>query len=452
MDPVKPSVDVAAAPKASPSTELSSSAFSPVSAPASMASAAPTAVYRDFEAEGSQVADMAVADSLLEDRVGLPVERHVQVASGDTLVDVLVRGGVEDTEANQAVNSLKGFYNPRSLKAGQRVTLAFSKPLHGLGIGDLTKVSLHMTPAKEISAQRTDDGGFQGGEEKLQLNRQVARFNGTIQGSLFGSAQKAGIPVPVINAMIRALSYDVDFQRDVQPGTPFDVVFEGYYDSRGKLVRHGDMLYAAISVNNETISMYRFETDEGSVEYFNAKGESIKKALLKTPVDGARLSSGYGMRRHPILGYGKMHKGVDFAVPTGTPIQSAGDGVIEEAGNKGGYGNYVRVRHSGGYATAYAHMSRIATGMRPGKRVKQGQIVGYVGSTGRSTGPHLHYEVLMGNQHINPLKVKMSTTTRLAGRELERFKQVKRQVEDVQTTMPGSNPTRVATLSSKAKN
>ena len=213
---------------------------------------------------------------------------------------------------------------------------------------------------------------------------------------------------------------------------------EGFYDTKGKLVRAGEMLYAAVSLSGTPIAMYRFDNGQGTVEYFNEKGESVKKALLKTPVDGAKISSGFGMRNHPILGFTKMHKGIDFAVPTGTPIQAAGDGTVEIAGFNGSYGNYVRLRHASGMGTAYAHMSRIATGIKPGKRVSQGQIIGFVGSTGRSTGAHLHYEVLRGNAQVNPLSVKMPTNVKLAGRELERFKTIKRDTDLLLAKIPPS--------------
>ncbi|MCR6632978.1 MAG: peptidoglycan DD-metalloendopeptidase family protein [Magnetospirillum sp.] len=385
--------------------------------------------YVDLEAERSGWAEQVASDSELEDRASRPVDRHVQVGSGDTLMDVLTRAGVDVSDANLAIDALKDVFNPRALRAGQKVTVTFDKPPHGFGVGGFTQVSLNADPIREVTARRAESGGFEGVESKRQVSRQIAHYNGAIKSSLFESAQNAGIPAPVIIAMIKALSYDVDFQRDIQAGDTFDVMFEAYYDTKGKLVRNGDMLYASVALGGKPIAMYRFENEGGVVEYFNEKGESIKKALLKTPVDGAKITSGFGMRNHPILGYTKMHKGVDFGVPTGTPIQAAGDGTIEMAGFNGAYGNYVRVRHGNGYATAYAHMSRIAAGIKVGKRVGQGQIVGFVGATGRATGPHLHYEVLQGNAQINPLSVKMPTNVKLAGRDLERFRVAKRETD-----------------------
>lgn len=404
-------------------------------------------VYMDMEAERSNWAEQVASDSELEDRATRPIENHVSVGAGDTLMDVLSRAGVDVSDANVAIDALKEVYNPRALKAGQKVTVTFDKPPHGFGIGGFTKVSLNADPVREVMARRTETGGFEGSESRRQVSRQIAHYSGSIKSSLFESAQSAGIPAPVIIAMIHALSYDVDFQRDIQSGDTFDVMFEAYYDTKGKLVRNGDMLYASVGLSGKPIAMYRFENDGGTVEYFNEKGESVKKALLKTPVDGAKITSGFGMRNHPILGFTKMHKGVDFGVPTGTPIQAAGDGTLEMAGFNGAYGNYVRIRHGNGYATAYAHMSRIAAGMKTGKRVGQGQIIGFVGATGRATGPHLHYEVLQGNAQINPLSVKMPTNVKLAGRDMDRFRAAKRETDTMLSKIAPS--TRVAANSLK---
>jgi len=395
-------------------------------------------MFMDAEAEHSAKALPLTTDSELEDRATRPVENHVKVGAGDTLGDVLARAGVDAAEATQAIEALRDVFNPRALKAGQKVKVTFEKSPHGFGHGGFQMVSLNADPIRVVGAQRDAKGGFGAIETMRQVSKQVAHNSGQIKSSLFESAQNAGVPVQIIMAMIKALSYDVDFQRDIQSGDEFTVVYEGFYDTKGKLVRHGEMLYAAVNLSGNPIAMYRFDNGQGTVEYFNEKGESVKKALLKTPVDGAKITSGFGMRNHPILGYSKMHKGIDFGVPTGTPIQAAGDGTVEIAGFNGSYGNYVRLRHGSGFGTAYAHMSRIAAGIAPGKRVGQGQIIGFVGTTGRSTGAHLHYEVLRGKDQINPLSVKMPTTTKLAGRDLDRFKTVKRDTDVLMVKIPPS--------------
>ncbi len=377
--------------------------------------------FADYESERHPGPESAEADSVIDERLRLPIEKTLQVSYGSTLKDILMTIGIESAEASEAIDSLREVYDVRSLRAGQDVTVTFSHAPEGLGRGDLLSISLSPDPSRTISVNRDAAAQFTASESRRQLSREIVHYSGAIRVSMFDSALTAGVPTTIIGQMIKALSYDIDFQRDVQAGDSFDVMFEGYYDAKGKLVRSGEMLYAAVTVAGHPIAMYRFEDAQGLVEYFNEKGESLKKALLRTPVDGAKITSGFGMRLHPLLGYTKMHKGVDFGVPTGTPIMAAGDGSVEKAGYNGAYGNYVRIRHGNGYGTAYAHMSRIAQGLYVGKHVTQGQIIGFVGSTGRATGPHLHYEILNGNAQINPTSVKIPTGTKLVGREMDHF-------------------------------
>lgn len=221
--------------------------------------------------------------------------------------------------------------------------------------------------------------------------------------------------------MIRIYSYQVDFQRDIKEGDKFEILYETYKTEDGDFARYGDILYANLAIDGKKIPVYRYENKDGQVDYYGEDGMTFKKTLMRTPVDGARMSSGFGMRRHPISGYTKMHKGIDFAVAMGTPIYAAGDGTVEISGRKGAYGNYVRIRHNNEMKTAYAHMQKIAKGITPGQKVKQGQIIGYVGTTGRSTGPHLHYEVLLKNKPVNPNSVKLPTD-RSWQNEMKRFK------------------------------
>lgn len=394
------------------------------------------AAYVDLENEGSAQPSPELTDSELEDRSRRPLEAVLQVASGETLAGLLGRAGIPSAEAGQVIEALVKVFDPRDLKAGQKVTVTHDPAPWGFGQGEFVQVGLAADPIREIQVRRNPKGGFTGREEKRQVSRQVAHFSGKIKSSLFESAASAGVPAPVIINMIKILSYDVDFQRDIQSGDSFDVLFEGWYDTKGKLVKSGDILFAGLDLSGAEITLYRFEDGSGASDFFNGKGESAKKALLKTPVDGAKITSGFGMRHHPILGFSKMHKGIDFGVPPGTPIMAAGDGSIEMAGPNGAYGNYVRIRHGNGFATAYAHMSRIAQGVHTGRRVMQGQIIGFVGSTGRSTGPHLHYEVLQGSAQVNPLSIKVPTGVKLTGRDLERFQAHKRQSDLVMAQIP----------------
>ena len=405
--------------------------------------------FADYESERHSFVDLAQADSVLDERTRLPIERTVQVSYGATLMDLLLNLGIPSAEASEALDSLREIYDLRSLRAGQDVTVSFSHAADGFGRGDLLSITLNPDPSRTVIVNRNDHAQFSAQETKRQLSRELVHYSGAIHNSMFDSALNAGVPTTIIGAMIKALSYDVDFQRDVQAGDSFDVMFEGYYDTRGKLIRSGEMLYAAVTLAGHPIAMYRFEGSQGSVEFFNEKGESLKKALLRTPVDGAKITSGFGMRLHPLLGYTKMHKGVDFGVPTGTPIMAAGDGTVELAGYNGAYGNYVRIRHGNGFGTAYAHMSRIAQGIYTGKRVTQGQIIGFVGATGRATGPHLHYELLNGMAQVNPTSIKIPTGTKLAGHELERFQDIKSRMANLLVRLNSPNQRMAASPQSK---
>lgn len=354
--------------------------------------------------------------------------KTVSVGKGDTLMKVLTRAGANRSESHQAISALKEVFDPRGLKIGQDVTLQFSTDE-----ADLTKetvtpslisVSLNEAVDRQLAAIRTPGAGFTAQETVLELDKNLVRAGGVIQNSLFLSAAQAGIPTKTIIDLIRIFSYDVDFQREIQTGDSFEVYFERFSDDTGRILKEGSIHWATMTLSGKEISVYRFKTaDDGFTDYYDAKGRSVKKTLMRTPIDGARLTSGFGKRKHPTLGYNKMHRGVDFGARRGTPIMAAGNGVIEVAGRNGGYGNYVRIRHSGSYKTAYAHMKKFAKGVRKGSRVKQGQIIGYVGSTGRSTGPHLHYEVHQGGKQINPLSVKLPAGRKLGGKMLAAFRE-----------------------------
>jgi murein DD-endopeptidase MepM/ murein hydrolase activator NlpD len=233
--------------------------------------------------------------------------------------------------------------------------------------------------------------------------------------SIYETALRNKVPTPIIDDMIRIYSYDVDFQRKVQPGDSFDVFYAGE-DEGTAITEKNEVLYAALTVGGETKKYYRFQTpDDGVVDYYDESGKSAKKFLVRKPVNNAIMRSGFGGRRHPILGYVKMHTGVDWATAYGTPIFASGNGVIEKAGLEGGYGKYIRIKHNNGYETAYGHMSAFAKGMEIGKRVRQGQVIGFVGSTGMSTGPHVHYEILVNGRFVDPMRIKLPRGRSLEG-------------------------------------
>lgn len=353
-------------------------------------------------------------------RTGVDIET-VRVRAGDTLQDALTRTGIDASTASDIANALYSVFNPKKLRAGQELELAYNAIVVD-GETPLLKMDLEVTPGYLVSVARNGDGTFAAREIITPTHREFVRAEGTIDSSLFEAAQNQGVPQDVMAALVKLFSYDVDFQRDIQKGDTFSVLYERTVTEDGRTVNNHDIAYAAMNVGGQPLKLYAFEHPDGGVEYYNEKGEGIRKALMRTPVNGARLTSSFGQRKHPILGYSLMHRGVDFGATTGTPVMAAGDGVIEKAGPNGAYGNYIRVRHNGDFSTAYAHLSRFGAGVAGGKRVRQGQIIGYVGATGRVTGPHLHFEILRNNAQVNPITVKLQGAQKLDGKTLAQFK------------------------------
>jgi murein DD-endopeptidase MepM/ murein hydrolase activator NlpD len=353
----------------------------------------------------------------------------LRVAAGDTLAGLLIGAGISPDEAHGAVTALGKLFDPRRIRPGQEITVRFRPTPDGAEEDRFLGLALDVDYRRRIAVARTTDNTFRATEEERALRRTLARGAGTIKANLFDDATAAGVPAAVLVAVVRAYSWDVDFQRAIRKGDRFEILFERFHDETGALVFAGGFVFADLVLSGGRHPIYRHATKDGLTDYFDPRGHSARKALLLTPIDGARLSSRYGKRRHPILGYTKMHRGLDFAAASGTPIYAGGDGTIEVAGTNGAYGRYIRIRHNATYSTAYAHMRRLARGMRRGKRVKQGQVIGYVGTTGRSTGPHLHYEILNGGRQVNPMKVKMPSGRKLKGAELARFQETRSKIE-----------------------
>ena len=354
------------------------------------------------------------------------------VQQGDTLMSLLQRAGVSAAPAQAAIDALKPGFDPRDLKIGQQIAI---------GLDDNGLKELRLTPDldRDLRLLRGDDGSFGLIAMPRNLTHVPARVDGVIASSLFETASAARLPPAVLTALIGAFSYDVDFQREIQPGDSFEVLYDQLVDSAsGKRVGTGDLLYVAMRLGGHLLQLYRYAPKGGEASFYTPSGASVKKALLRTPVDGARISSSFGMRQHPILGYTAMHKGVDFAVPKGTPIMASGDAVVKSVGRDGSYGNLVVLQHEAGYATAYAHMSRFAKGLKPGMHVHQGDVIGYVGATGRATGPHLHYEVRLNDHAVNPLVVRMPSAQKLDGRELAGLQQQETRVERQLASLGGN--------------
>jgi murein DD-endopeptidase MepM/ murein hydrolase activator NlpD len=346
--------------------------------------------------------------------------RTVRVGRGDRLLQLLILEGIPRQDAFDAIQVLGKVFDLRKLQAGQRVELVNgivnNEPQSFVGL----RFELG-NGAREISVTRQGTGPFTATDVKKQLRPELVRGSGRIETSLYVAGLKAGVPPAVMIQLIQIYSFDVDFQREIRKGDTFRVLFRHYYDEDGKLVRQGDILYAAMTLSGKELELFRFTPRNGHMDYFNAQGHSVRKALMRTPIDGARLTSRFGRRRHPILGYTRAHTGVDFAAPTGTPIYAAGDGMIVTRVRTGGYGNYIKIRHNAEYHTAYAHMRSFAVGLGAGSRVRQGQVIGYVGSTGQATGPHLHYEVHYHGHPVNPLRIRLPMGQKLAGLDLREF-------------------------------
>lgn len=354
-----------------------------------------------------------------EEPIG-PSDRVVTISKGDALGVVMQKEGVGAAEVHNIIESMRKHFDPRDLKIGQDVHMHF-EPADGEAGYQLTDMKIALNPLKTLTVSR-DGEAFNAAMEEKEVKEVIQAQKAVIKNSLYGSAAKAGIPKGIVSDAIKIYSQNVDFQRDVHAGDSLEVMYNTHQTEDGYVASTGEVLYARLTLAGREIPLYRYETADGNVDYYGPDGQSTKKTLMKTPIDGARMSSGFGMRRHPVLGYSKMHKGMDFAAPTGTPIYAAGEGVVKKAGRFSSYGNYIRIRHRGDLDTAYGHMSRIAAGIKPGTRVKQGQIIGYVGTTGRSTGPHLHYEILVANKQVNPRGVNLPIGQALAGRDLRNFK------------------------------
>ncbi len=360
-------------------------------------------------------------------------QRRVVVGSGDTLMALMVKNGVAAREAHNAITRMSDVFKPRYLKPGQEIVLI----LRPAGVPEAADSLMAMTLVESVEREyvvRRDGEDFEAEAVDHPLQMEIAAAEGRIEVSLFMAGEEAGVPPGVLADLIQVYSFDVDFQRDIRKGDGFTVMYERFIDQSGATVRTGKILRASMTLSGKERALYRFETEGGTVDYFDEDGKSARRSLMRTPINGARLSSGFGNRRHPILGFTKLHTGTDFAAPRGTPIYAAGSGTVEYAGRKGGYGLYVRIRHNGTYKTAYAHMSGIARGVRKGTRVQQGQVIGYVGSTGRSTGNHLHYEVIRNGKFINSRRMHLPSGKQLKGEELEAFL-VARETADVQYAM-----------------
>lgn len=373
--------------------------------------------------EADMPADSFNADSpVIEDDANASYvtrgEEVITLRRSETIGSMLKRVGVPASQVTAILKALRDKTNMRKLRAGQEFLLRFDSTQR-----DPVLLTLNYSESieKRFEINRQPDSSYLATVILTPLKNDYVAITGSVNGSFAESASKAGMSARMIRAFIQIMSSQVNVNR-LRTGDSFTVLQEGQFDDSGELIRSGNILYASATRAGTLYEIYRFENN-GRTSFFRADGTTqANDQLLSSPIPGARITSGFGMRRHPILGYRIAHKGIDYGAKTGTPIYAAGDGVIAEIGRKGAFGNYIRITHNRTYDTAYAHLSRFGAGMRRGTRVSQGQLIGYVGTTGRSTGPHLHYEIHQNGVPINPLTAKIMQDNRLKGSDLTKFR------------------------------
>ena len=344
------------------------------------------------------------------------VEVSYLIKNNDTIEKILKNYNIRDVDIKKISNKLKK-RQLSNIYSGRKLSLIYKKLDNNLNT--IVNLVYPISNTSSIEIRKAQDS-FIVKENILQLYKKEVVVRNIITNNLYSSAVAVGVEPNIIVEFARIYGFEVDFQRDIRKGDWFEILYEKFEDDNNKVRDTGKIIYASMYVNGEEINLYNFK-DNNDEEYYNIKGKSITKSLMKTPINGARLSSSFGMRKHPILGYNKMHKGTDFAAASGTPIMASGSGTVTRARWCGGGGNCVKIKHNSTYETIYAHMKAFAKGIKEGKKVKQGQIIGYVGSTGLSTGPHLHYEVIVNGKKVNSQKLKLPSGKILKGEERKQF-------------------------------
>ncbi len=368
-----------------------------------------------------------------------PYDRRSLTARGGESLDSLIKSaGVDGVQSNLVAEAVAKVTKTKKLRAGEELRLALTPSSVEEGSLDVAKISLFYQNAPIVTLARASEGGYVPSDKPVQQEADSEENTGeraSVYLSTYRAAKAQGLPDDFVAKFLKIHSYDVDFKQRVKAGDSFELFYD-LAQEEGGAEKPGELLYALVNIGGESHGYFRFRTPDGSVDYYDDKGSNSKKFLMRTPVKAARLTSGFGYRRHPLLKTLKLHSGVDWAGPVGTPIMAAGNGTIEVAGRTGGYGNYVRIRHANGYKTAYGHMLRFAEGILKGAKVRQGQLIGYLGNTGMSTGPHLHYEVLVNNRFTNPLSLKIPRARQLQGRLLSEFRREKSRIEDLMHRAP----------------
>ena len=357
-----------------------------------------------------------------EDDLGLSVEYIyedlVTIKAGQTFGKLINDYDIPDSEKFRISQLLSEKIDLTQLNIGTEIRITFLKKNNFI---EIKKINILDKKNNQIQILKKDDKYEIDSSSVLAFTKNILKEI-VINESLYKSAINADVPPNIIMQFVNLYGFDVDFQREIRNGNIIKIYYEVFLDNKLNIRKAGNIKFASLALSKNTYELYKYTTnDNNKSEYFDAAGKSAVKALMKTPINGASLSSGYGMRKHPILGYDRLHQGVDFAAPTGTPIMAAGTGFIEKIGMNGGAGNYIKIKHINGYKTAYGHMNKFAAGLKKGSKVTQGQTIGFVGSTGMSTGPHLHYEVIFNNKKINPMKMKLPSGRKLKGKILDDF-------------------------------
>jgi len=360
---------------------------------------------------------------LLNSEANLSIKREISLTleKNETLADLLQRANFSTQELYQAAEVISKKINVRRLAIGMNFIIGFD--IYDRPIAIKTSQSDNF----DFFVFKNDFGSWQGLQAIRPIDSELVHAAGIIDGTLYEAALEANVPLNTLDNFMRVMGFSVDFQRQLRQGDAFELVYEKNTDRiTGETLSVGNVLFVGMVLSGKQLSYYRYQHQNGVVGWYDKNGKSAVRTLMRTPVSGARLASSYGMRKHPVTGYNKLHRGVDFAVPKGTPILAAGGGRVVRAGWNGSYGRYILIRHNNTYQTAYAHMSGIAKGIYSGAQIEQGQVIGYVGSTGRSTGPHLHYEILVNGRQVNPMTINLPTGENLAEIELASFEEIQK--------------------------
>ena len=368
----------------------------------------------------NETTDLKIFKEFILNQINSPfINLNYEIKKGDTIQKILKKYKVQNSDIQTVINQYKKYGKPNQLLAGNKIDIIIEKN-SSTNKNSIIKFSVPITKSTTIAITKNEENKIISKKIITKLYKKKILSENIIKNNLYSSAVEAKVNPDTIIEFARIFGFEIDFQRDIRKNDYFNILYEKYFDENGEFIKSGSILYAYMTVNGREISLYKWGNDK-DYGYFDANGKSVEKALMKTPINGARLSSSFGMRKHPISGFNKMHQGTDFAATEGTPIIASGTGTITRAKWCGGGGNCIKIKHNSTYQTIYAHMKNFAKCMKVGKKVRQGQIIGYVGSTGMSTGPHLHYEVVINGKKVNSQKLNLPSGKILKDNERKQF-------------------------------